>query len=96
MSVKNEMEEAREYPEIRTVLDTIGLYCPEPIFRLRTAVDEMKNGEILEMLSDDPAAEEDVKRWAKRTGNRILGIGKDDSVLRFIIEKTSKDVEDIS
>lgn len=72
------------------VLDTTGLYCPEPIFRLRTAVDEMEDGEILELLADDPAALEDVKRWAKRTRNKIMKIKKEGFVLTFIIKKTEE------
>jgi tRNA 2-thiouridine synthesizing protein A len=71
------------------MLDAIGLYCPEPLFRLRTAIDGLEEGEVLEMLADDPAAEEDVKRWAKRTGNEILNFEKDGYKLRFRIRKSS-------
>jgi TusA-related sulfurtransferase len=73
--------------EPKTVVDTIGLYCPEPIFRLRTAIDELKAGEILELQADDPAAEEDVKRWAKRTNNEILDMRKEGEILTFRIRK---------
>ena len=72
------------------LVDTIGLYCPEPIFRLRTAIDEMADGELLEMLADDPAAEEDVKRWAKRTGNEVVEFSKKGAELRFVIRKVPK------
>ncbi len=73
--------------EPKTVVDTIGLYCPEPIFRLRTAMDALKAGEVLELTADDPAAEEDVKRWAKRTNNEILDLKKDGEILTFRIRK---------
>ncbi|MFX1561082.1 MAG: sulfurtransferase TusA family protein, partial [Promethearchaeota archaeon] len=43
-------------------LDCVGLFCPQPLFQTREAIDGLKPGEILEMLSDDPAAEEDIKR----------------------------------
>ena len=80
----------KEGEELKKMLDTIGLYCPEPLFRLRTAIDELKEGEILEMLADDPAAEEDVKRWAKRTGNEILSFEKDGYILKFKIRKSPR------
>jgi TusA-related sulfurtransferase len=71
----------------KAVVDTIGLYCPEPIFRLRTAIDELNTGEVLELQADDPAAEEDVKRWAKRTNNEILDLKKEGEILTFRIRK---------
>ena len=74
----------------KKVVDTIGLFCPQPIFELRTAIDTLDDGDILELLADDPAAEEDVKRWAKRTGDKILDIKKEGNELRFLIQKTSK------
>ena len=50
-------------------------------------MDKLAIGEILEVLADDPAAEEDIKAWAKRTGQTILEIEKGDEGLRFLIQK---------
>ena len=69
-------------------LDCIGLFCPQPLFQTREAIDRLKPGEVLEMLSDDPAAEEDIKRFAKRTGNILLNFERlEDGVQRFLIKK---------
>jgi tRNA 2-thiouridine synthesizing protein A len=69
-------------------LDCVGLFCPQPLFQTREAIDGLKPGEILEMLSDDPAAEEDIKRFAKRTGNILLSFERlEDGVQRFLIKK---------
>ncbi|MFW9793333.1 MAG: sulfurtransferase TusA family protein [Candidatus Thorarchaeota archaeon] len=69
-------------------LDCVGLFCPQPLFQTREAIDGMKPGEVLEMLSDDPAAEEDIKRFAKRTGNILLVFERlEDGVQRFLIRK---------
>ena len=70
------------------VLDCIGLYCPMPILQTRQEMDKIAIGEILEVLADDPAAEEDLKAWAKRTGQKILELEKtDEGTLRFLIKK---------
>lgn len=70
------------------VLDCVGLYCPQPLFQAREAIDRIKPGEILEMLADDPAAEEDIKRFCKRTGNVLLSFERlDDGVQKFLIRK---------
>jgi TusA-related sulfurtransferase len=69
-------------------LDCVGLFCPQPLFQTREAIDELKPGEILEMITDDPAAEEDIKRFAKRTGNTLLLFERlEDGVQRFLIKK---------
>ncbi len=68
-------------------LDCIGLYCPIPILRAREEMDKLSVGEILEVLADDPAAEDDLKAWAKRTGQKILKIEKTDEGMRFLIQK---------
>ncbi|MFQ6050976.1 MAG: sulfurtransferase TusA family protein [Candidatus Hydrothermarchaeota archaeon] len=68
-------------------IDLIGLYCPVPILKTREALDEMKVGEILEVLADDPAAEEDLIRFAKRTGQELLEIKKEDEIIRFLFKK---------
>jgi len=68
-------------------LDCIGLYCPQPLFQTREQMDTIQVGELLEVLSDDPAAEEDLKRFAKRTGHQIIEFEKKCEVLRFLIKK---------
>ncbi len=68
-------------------LDCIGLYCPEPVFQTRLELDKMAVGEVLEMLADDPAAEEDIKSLVKRTGHELLELSKRDNALRFLIRK---------
>jgi tRNA 2-thiouridine synthesizing protein A len=74
-------------PTSKKTLDCIGLFCPQPLFQTREHIDSIEVGEILEVLSDDPAAEEDLKRFAKRTGHEIISFEKKGDVLRFLIRK---------
>jgi len=69
------------------ILDCIGLYCPMPVIRTKEEMDKLAVGETLEVLADDPAAEEDLKAWARRTGQRILDIEKTNEGMRFLIKK---------
>lgn len=68
-------------------LDCLGLYCPEPVFRTRLALDELDEGQVLEVIADDPAAEEDIKRLVKRLGHEILEFDSDEDQVRFVIKK---------
>ncbi|RLI09839.1 hypothetical protein DRO42_03225 [Candidatus Bathyarchaeota archaeon] len=69
------------------VLDCTGLYCPEPVFRTRLALDEMEVGEVLEVTADDPAAEEDIKRLVRRLGHKVVGFESDGEKVVFLIRK---------
>ena len=70
------------------VLDCVGLYCPQPLFQTRLALDVLEPGELLEVLADDPAAEEDLTRFCKRTGHELVSVEQlEDGAQRFLIRK---------
>lgn len=68
-------------------LDCLGLYCPEPVFKTRMELDEMKIGEVLEVLADDPAAEADIRSLAKHLEQEILSVNKEGDTVRILIKK---------
>ncbi len=76
-----------EDPEIADTLDCVGLFCPEPLFQTRQGIDSIEVDEILEVLTDDPAAEEDLHRFAKRAGHEVVSFEKDDDQMRFLIRR---------
>jgi len=67
-------------------LDCLGLYCPEPVFRTRQEIDKLAIGQVLEVIADDPAAEEDIKRLVQRLGQQ-LELRKENNRFRFFIKK---------
>jgi tRNA 2-thiouridine synthesizing protein A len=69
-------------------LDCVGLFCPMPILKTRDALKAMTVGQVLEMTSDDPASEADMKSWTARTGHALLEIEKNGAVFRFVVRKT--------
>ena len=81
------MVNPRAPKQAHQILDCIGLYCPTPVLKTRQEMDKLAIGETLEVLADDPAAEDDLKAWAKRTGQKILEIEKTDEGMRFLIQK---------
>ncbi len=74
-------------PRISKTLDTVGLYCPVPLFKTREGIDSIEVGEVLELLADDPAAEEDITRFVKRTGHELVKLENNEGNLRFLIKK---------
>ena len=68
-------------------LDAVGLLCPEPLFQARTALDALEPGDVLEVLADDPAAEEDLTRFAKRAGHEMVSVEDEGDYKRFLIRR---------
>ncbi|MEM2123648.1 MAG: sulfurtransferase TusA family protein [Candidatus Bathyarchaeia archaeon] len=75
----------RDQPRL---LDCTGLYCPMPTIKVREALNQLKDGEILEVLADDPATEEDIPNLIKRLGQQLIKIEKEEGgVIRILIKR---------
>lgn len=68
-------------------LDCLGLFCPEPVFKTRMQLDDMKIGETLEIVADDPAAKSDIENLAENLGQEILESVQEGEVTRIILKK---------
>ena len=68
-------------------LDCVGFYCPMPIAMTKEEIEKIDIGQVLKVEADDPAAEEDIKRWAKRIGHEILKFEKEGNVMTFFIKR---------
>jgi tRNA 2-thiouridine synthesizing protein A len=75
-------------PRYDAEVDCVGLYCPMPIALTKEAIETMSQGQVLRVEADDPAAEEDIARWAKRTGHQLIKFEKKGNTLIFYIKKT--------
>lgn len=73
--------------QVKRRLDCLGLFCPEPVFQTRMEIDKLNMGEVLEVIADDPAAEEDIKRLVKTLGQELVDFSKEDGRLRFLIKR---------
>ncbi len=79
------MEDEKVKPD--RVLDCVGLYCPVPIFNTTQEMEKIEPGQVLEMVTGDPAAVQDIPRWAKRAGHQFLKIIKEGENYHFLIRK---------
>ena len=69
-------------------IDCIGLFCPMPIVKTREAMRGMDPGDLLAMLSDDPASDADMRSWCRITGNELVEVAREAGVYRFLVRKT--------
>ncbi len=73
--------------KIDKTLNCVSLYCPMPVLKVREALDTMDAGDVLEVLADDPASEEDIPSLLKHLGHELIKKEKNGNILRFIINK---------
>ncbi|MDF7824205.1 FAD-dependent oxidoreductase [Pontiellaceae bacterium B12227] len=52
-------------------IDTTGLQCPGPIMSLKNALDEIRPGEALTIVSTDHGFAADIPAWCNSTGNQL-------------------------
>lgn len=57
-------------------LNACGLQCPGPIVEVKKALEEMKDGEILNVKASDKGFYSDIQSWCNATGNKIVSIEK--------------------
>ena len=79
-------EENKDF-EIAEELDTRGLFCPEPLFEVRNLSETIEVGQCFRVIADDPAADEDLHRWAKRTDTEVVEFRKEGEDLIFTFRK---------
>ncbi|MDR2688773.1 MAG: sulfurtransferase TusA family protein [Azoarcus sp.] len=68
-------------------VDARGLSCPLPILRLKKALAELENGQIVRVLATDPASVKDFEAFTRQTGHELLRQEeKPDQVFEFFIQ----------
>lgn len=55
------------------ILDCLGKPCPVPIIELAKALPTVAVGELVDVLSDDPAAAADIPAWCRMRGQAFEG-----------------------
>lgn len=57
---------------ITRVLDCSGLQCPGPIMKVFQAINEIEEGQVIEVAATDMGFARDIEAWCKRTGNTLV------------------------
>jgi len=67
-------------------LDVLGFYCPVPVVKTRQTLERLSNGDVLEVLADDPETLHDMPLLLNRTEHLLLGAVSENGEIRFTIE----------
>ncbi len=58
--------------QANATLDLRGLTCPAPLLGAKRVVDDLKEGQVLLLLSDCQGTRDDLFAWAEQTHNQML------------------------
>jgi rhodanese-related sulfurtransferase/TusA-related sulfurtransferase len=70
-------------------LDAKGLACPMPIVRTKKVMNDVKEGQVLEVQATDKGSTADLAAWAKAVGHQYIGTHEEGDVLHHYIRKCS-------
>ena len=73
-------------PDATHRLDVLGFYCPVPVAKTRQTLLELSNGDVLEVLADDPETLHDMPLLLNRSRHHLLNITQKSGEISFKIE----------
>lgn len=60
-------------------LDCTGLLCPLPVIELGRQMATLEAGDLVELVSDDPAAAVDVAAFCRLQGHQLVSTGRSET-----------------
>lgn len=68
-------------------LDCTGMSCPEPLMMLRNAIRKAPQGQIIEILSEDPVSLRDIPAFCNFMHHSLLSMPDANHPHLFVIKK---------
>ncbi len=81
------MEQIASDGSVQTVLDAIGLFCPEPVMLLHSKVAEVSSGGLIEVRTTDPSTQRDIPKFCQFLGHKLIEQFQRDDVFVYRIRK---------
>jgi tRNA 2-thiouridine synthesizing protein A len=68
-------------------IDTSGLNCPMPLLKTKKALATMESGQVLHVISTDPASVIDIAAFAAKSGNILQGSRQEGGNYYYLLRK---------
>ena len=82
MAIKFEKKNDGSY-----VLDCMGYVCPHPQIYTKKALEKMNDGDILEVVFDNPSSSESIAAMCDNSGNEIVEKNSENGKIKYKIKK---------
>jgi len=63
------------------------MQCPGPILKIANEIKNLQDGEVIEITTADAGFSADIESWCKSTGNTLLGLTKENKIIKALIQK---------
>lgn len=73
--------------DVHVTVDCLGAVCPRPQLLTMKAIDQMRDGEVLELLIDNPSSAEAIPAMGMTLGSTHLATVKDEQGWRIYVRK---------
>lgn len=72
---------------VEKVIDARGLQCPGPILKLKKGIEELQNGQVVQITAGEVSFTRDAESWCKSTGNTFIKAENKDGAWQVFIRK---------
>ncbi len=85
---KPNLPTAQALLELKVETENSGSTCAILTPMIKTKLNEMNSGQVLEVRVNDPTAREDIASWSRLSGNELLAMTDEgERGLRFFLKK---------
>ncbi len=74
---------------IDKLLDSTGLFCPEPVMMLHSTFKDIKVGDVVKVLATDPSTTRDISKFCLFLGHELLEQLEVGGTYEYLIRKGS-------
>lgn len=75
-------------------LDAKGLACPMPIVKTKKAMNDVVEGQVLEIQATDKGSVADLAAWSKTVGHQYIGSNEENGVFYHYIRKCNPETSE--
>jgi len=76
-------------PKVSLSVDARGLSCPYPVKKAEEAIQKVKVGDVVEIITTDPGSKIDIPAWAEKNGHKVVEVVDRWLEIYFYVEKRS-------
>lgn len=73
---------------VTDILDTCGLFCPEPVMLLHNKVRDVEAGAVIEVIATDPSTLRDIPKFCSFLNHQLLEQRESDQKYYYYIRKS--------
>lgn len=67
-------------------LDAKNMLCPMPVIKTQNKINELANGDTLEVVCTDPGALNDIPAWCRINGHTVISSQENNAQVTILIK----------